>query len=74
MTQVEVSGPVSSQPMPHNHAATLCTFPTSTPELAQQAIDAALAAKPEWEAMPFNDRAAIFLKVRRLAFPRKRAR
>ena len=49
--------------MPHNKSATLCTFPTSTPELAQQAIDAALAAKPEWEAMPFNDRAAIFLKV-----------
>lgn len=28
-----------------------------------QAIDAALAAKPLWESMPFADRAAIFLKA-----------
>ena len=26
-------------------------------------IDAALAAKPAWEAMPFADRAAVFLKA-----------
>lgn len=50
--------------MPHKHASTLATFHTSRPELAEQAIDAALAAKPEWESMPFSDRAAIFLKVR----------
>lgn len=28
-----------------------------------RAIDGALAAKVEWEAMPWNDRAAIFLKA-----------
>lgn len=50
--------------MPHNHKNALCTFGTSTPDLASQAIEAALAAQPEWEAMPFNDRAAIFLRVR----------
>lgn len=27
------------------------------------AIDRALLAKPAWEAMPFNDRASIFLKA-----------
>lgn len=50
--------------MPHNHAKALATFPTSTPELAQEAIEAALGAQAEWETMPFNDRAAIFLRVR----------
>jgi len=29
----------------------------------RQAIDAAMKAKPEWEAMPFESRAAIFLKA-----------
>jgi 1-pyrroline-5-carboxylate dehydrogenase len=32
----------------------------------QQAIDAALAAKPAWEAMPWEQRAAIFLKAAEL--------
>jgi 1-pyrroline-5-carboxylate dehydrogenase len=62
--QVKLSGERTEQPMPHNHKKALCTFGTSTPELASQAIEAALAAQPEWEAMPFNDRAAIFLRVR----------
>lgn len=29
----------------------------------QAAIDGALAAKADWETMPWNDRAAIFLKA-----------
>jgi acyl-CoA reductase-like NAD-dependent aldehyde dehydrogenase len=49
--------------MPHNHAKNLCTFSTSTPELVDEAIVHALAAKADWESMPYNDRAAIFLKV-----------
>lgn len=49
--------------MPHNHKVDLCTFSSSSPELVSEAIDAALAAKPDWESMPYNDRAAIFLKV-----------
>ena len=64
LEQVPSSGPLNSQPMPHKHASSLCTFPTSTPELVTEAIAAALGAKSEWENMPFNDRAAIFLKVR----------
>lgn len=50
--------------MPHNHKQALCTFPTSTPELAAEAIEHALGAQAAWESMPFNDRAAIFLRVR----------
>lgn len=30
------------------------------------AIDGALSAKAEWEAMPWNDRAAIFLRAAEL--------
>ena len=33
------------------------------PATVAAAIDGALAAKAEWESMPWNDRAAIFLKA-----------
>ena len=49
--------------MPHNHGQNLCTYHSATPETVQSAIDGALAAKPEWEDMPWADRAAIFLKA-----------
>lgn len=57
------SGNLESQPMPHNHAKNLCTYHSATPETVQAAIDGALKAKPEWEDMPWADRAAIFLKA-----------
>ena len=41
---------------------------------AQMAIDAALAAKPQWEATPWYDRAAIFLKAAELIAGPYRAR
>jgi 1-pyrroline-5-carboxylate dehydrogenase len=62
MEQVK-SGNIESQPMPHDHAKNLCTYHSATPETVQAAIDGALAAKPEWEDMPWADRAAIFLKA-----------
>lgn len=53
-----------SQPVPHDHtAAPLCTYHPATSAQLATAIDSALAAKPAWEAMPWNDRAAIFLKA-----------
>lgn len=42
---------------------TLCTFDQVDAPLLKDAISGALAAKAEWESMPFNDRAAIFLKA-----------
>jgi hypothetical protein len=51
------------QPMPFDHQRTLCTFHHTTEAQVREAIDSALRAKPAWEAMPFNDRAAIFLKA-----------
>ncbi|KAJ3291826.1 1-pyrroline-5-carboxylate dehydrogenase [Borealophlyctis nickersoniae] len=42
---------------------TVAEYHEADASVVQKAIDKALAAKPAWEAMPFNDRAAIFLKA-----------
>lgn len=48
---------------PHRHHARLGTLTNATHEDARAAIDAALAAKPGWEATPFDERAAVFLRA-----------
>lgn len=48
---------------PHELKHTLGHYYKSGAEHVHQAIDAALAAKKDWEAMPWQDRAAIFLKA-----------
>ena len=48
---------------PHRRAAVLGTFGTATQDDARDAIDAALAAAPGWRALPFDERAAIFLRA-----------
>lgn len=53
---------VSMHP-PHETKHTLGHFNKGGSEHVQQAIDAALAAKPAWENMPWQERAAIFLKA-----------
>ncbi|KAJ3122569.1 1-pyrroline-5-carboxylate dehydrogenase [Nowakowskiella sp. JEL0407] len=55
--------PLNSQVIPFQHQTQLAVYPEATKEVVKKAIDSALRAKPEWEAMPFNDRAAIFLKA-----------
>ncbi|KAE9407134.1 delta-1-pyrroline-5-carboxylate dehydrogenase [Gymnopus androsaceus JB14] len=57
------TGKLAKQPIPHDHAKHLCTYHEADPETVENAINGALAAKAEWEAMPWNDRAAIFLKA-----------
>jgi 1-pyrroline-5-carboxylate dehydrogenase len=52
--------------MPHDHAKTLCTYFEADAATVQNAIDGALAAKDEWESMPWADRAAIFLRAAEL--------
>jgi 1-pyrroline-5-carboxylate dehydrogenase len=51
---------------PHDHKHTLGHFHKSTKEHVTQAIDAALAAKPQWEALSWEHRASIFLKAAEL--------
>ncbi|MBF6194250.1 L-glutamate gamma-semialdehyde dehydrogenase [Nocardia implantans] len=48
---------------PHRHAAVLGTLTTAGPGDVDDAIAAAAAAAPEWRALSFADRAAIFLRA-----------
>ncbi len=48
---------------PHEHQHVLGTYHVSDASHVTQAIEAALAAKPKWEAMSWEQRAAIFLKA-----------
>ena len=48
---------------PHEHAHVLGHYSKGNADHVRQAIDAALAAKPSWEAMPWQERAAIFLRA-----------
>jgi 1-pyrroline-5-carboxylate dehydrogenase len=48
---------------PHEIHHTLGTFNKGNANHVNQAIDAALAAKPKWEALSWEERAAIFLKA-----------
>lgn len=51
---------------PHDHQHILGVFHKGGEEHVKMAIDAALAAKPQWENMPWEERAAIFLKAAEL--------
>lgn len=59
--------------MPHRHQHVLGSVHEAGPEHVQQAIQAALAAKKDWAAMPFHQRAAIFLKAADLLATTRRA-
>lgn len=48
---------------PHRHRAVLGTLREATDEDVAAAVGAALEASPEWSALPFDDRAAVFLKA-----------
>jgi 1-pyrroline-5-carboxylate dehydrogenase len=48
---------------PHDHQHVLGHYHRGNASHVRAAIDAALAAKPAWEAMPWQDRAAIFLRA-----------
>jgi len=52
--------------MPHDHQHVLARVHLATPELVQQAIDSCEEARPEWAAMPWSGRAAVFLKCAEL--------
>jgi 1-pyrroline-5-carboxylate dehydrogenase len=48
---------------PHDHGHQLATCAQADDAQVRAAIDAALAAKPAWESMPWPERASIFLKA-----------
>ncbi|HVW98543.1 MAG TPA: L-glutamate gamma-semialdehyde dehydrogenase [Mucilaginibacter sp.] len=51
---------------PHDHQHLLATFSEGDAGHVTTAIDAALAAKADWENLPWEQRAAIFLKAAEL--------
>ncbi|RKN09252.1 L-glutamate gamma-semialdehyde dehydrogenase [Streptomyces radicis] len=51
---------------PHRHKARLGTSAHATAQDARDAVDAALAAAPAWRALPFDERAAVFLRAAEL--------
>ena len=57
------TGKLAKQLLPADHANCLCTYHEADQATVAAAIDGALAAKKDWEALPWNDRAAIFLKA-----------
>ena len=48
---------------PHRHSARLGTFTNADHADAAAAVEAAVAAKAAWEATPFDERAAVFLRA-----------
>ncbi|KAI1816955.1 delta-1-pyrroline-5-carboxylate dehydrogenase 1 [Poronia punctata] len=53
----------ATQKNPSNHSETVATYSLASPSHVSDAIDAALAAKPAWESLPFAERASVFLKA-----------
>jgi len=54
---------LGKQVNPADHDTTVASYSKASPGDVTKAIEAALAAKPDWESLPFADRAAIFLKA-----------
>jgi 1-pyrroline-5-carboxylate dehydrogenase len=52
--------------MPHDHEHVLAEYHTAGPEHIQQAIAASNAARREWAAWPWEDRAAVLLRAAEL--------
>ncbi|MCM6773321.1 L-glutamate gamma-semialdehyde dehydrogenase [Nocardia sp. CDC159] len=48
---------------PHNHAAVLGTFSVAEAGDVQDAVDTAVRAGAAWRALPFDERAAVFLRA-----------
>ncbi|WP_040791878.1 L-glutamate gamma-semialdehyde dehydrogenase [Nocardia paucivorans] len=51
---------------PHRHRQVLGTYTNTTHAEASAAIDAAVAAAPDWRALPFDERAAVLLRAAEL--------
>lgn len=54
---------VGTQPICTDHATPLCNFSLATKEHVGMSVSSALEAKEAWAALPFEERAAVFLKA-----------
>jgi len=57
------TGNIRQVRMPHSHGEVLANFHLAGPEELNAAAVAALQAKKNWENLPWQDRAAVFLKA-----------
>ncbi len=57
------TGDLETITVPHRHAHVLARVHRAGPEHVAQAIEAASAAKRDWEALPWEERVAVFLRV-----------
>src|SRR5580765_5276165 len=60
------TGKTQKSVMPFKHQHVLAEFHLAEPKHVQMAMKAALAARREWSAWPFEDRAAVLLKAAEL--------
>ena len=60
------TGDLGTCVLPHDHGRSLATYHKGNAETVNQAIAAAAAARPEWSAMGWESRVAIFLKAAEL--------
>ena len=57
------TGDTAELRMPHAHAHRLGVFHQASEDHVAMAIDAAAAARPAWEGLPWEERAAVFLRA-----------
>lgn len=57
------TGNTAPMVMPHDHGHSLGVYHQAGPKEVAQAADAATRAKKDWAAMPWEDRAAVFLRA-----------
>ncbi|KAK5581559.1 hypothetical protein RB653_001595 [Dictyostelium firmibasis] len=57
------TGDIQKQLICSDHNKVLATFHQANADVLKQAIDNAIESKVQWESLPFEDRAAIFLKT-----------
>ena len=57
------TGRLKQAVMPHDHRHVLADWHQAEPQHVEQAIAAAATARGEWEAAPFEARAAVFLRA-----------
>jgi len=60
------TGKTARMVCPHDHRHTLGTFHLAGPDEVRRAMDAATAARHDWERLPWQERAAVFLRAAEL--------
>ncbi len=69
-----LTGKIREVVMPHRHKHVVARFHAATEEVAERAILAALDARREWSALPWESRAAVLLRAAELLATSWRAR